>query len=115
MQNQTKLKLVSLGIIIIMGMDLIDTTLINNILPKMALTFHTTPVHLKLGISLYMMSIGMFLPMSSWLAEKIGYKKTLIIAASGFAVFSILSGISQTEMQFFTFLSYSFHLFRRNI
>ena len=50
-----------------------------------------------------MMSIGMFLPMSSWLAEKIGYKKTLIIAASGFAVFSILSGISQTEMQFFTF------------
>jgi MFS family permease len=103
MLQSTKSRLVFIGIILIMGMDLIDTTLMNNILPKMAVSFHTTPVHLKLGISIYLIAIGMFLPMSSWLAEKIGYKKTLIFAIGGFALFSMLSGLSQTDTQLFVF------------
>ena len=106
MNEKLQQRLVFIGIVLIMGMDLIDTTLMNNILPKMAESFHVTPVHMKLGISIYMITIGMFLPASSWLAEKIGYKTTLIIAAIGFAIFSVLSGLSQTDNQLFVFRAF---------
>lgn len=84
-------------------MDLIDTTVMNNILPKIAESLNTTPVHLKMGISIYMIVTGMFLPVSSWLAEKIGYRYTLVFAASGFGLFSLLSGLATSDVQLFIF------------
>ena len=91
--KKINLNIVIIAIVIIMGMDLIDTTVMNNILPKISESLHTTPVKLKMGISIYMIIMGMFLPISSWLAEKIGYRNTLIFAASGFGLFSFLSGL----------------------
>lgn len=95
--------IVMMAIITIMGMDLIDTTVMNNILPKIAESLDTTPVHLKMGISIYMIVMGMFLPLSSWMAEKIGYKSTLIFAAAGFGLFSLLSGIATSDTELFIF------------
>ncbi|MBK2356950.1 MFS transporter [Francisella hispaniensis] len=95
--------IVMMAIITIMGMDLIDTTVMNNILPKISESLDTTPEHLKMGISIYMIVMGMFLPLSSWMAEKIGYKYTLIFAASGFGFFSLLSGLAMTDTQLFTY------------
>nr|WP_231138709.1 hypothetical protein [Francisella orientalis] len=79
--------IVVIAIIIIMGMDLIDTTVMNNILPKIAESLHITPEFLKTGISIYMIVMGMFLPLSSWMAEKICFRYTLMFAASGLAYF----------------------------
>ncbi|MFC4893127.1 MFS transporter [Pseudofrancisella aestuarii] len=101
--KKTHIQLVTLAIITIMGMDLIDTTVMNNILPKIAETFDVTPVHLKMGISIYMIVMGMFLPISSWIAEKIGYRKTLIFAASGFGFFSMMTGLATSDIQMFTY------------
>lgn len=95
--------LVVAAIVIIMGMDLIDTSVMNNILPKMADSLDTTPVHLKMGISIYMIVMGIFLPASSWLAEKISYRNTLIFAASGFGIFSFLSGMASSDIELFIF------------
>lgn len=50
-----------------------------------------------------MIVMGMFLPLSSWMAEKIGYKSTLIFAASGFGLFSLLSGIATSDTELFIF------------
>ena len=86
-----------------MGMDLIDITVMNNILPKIVQSIDTTPVHLKIGISIYMIVMGIFLPLSSWIAEKIGYKNTLIFAASGFGLFSLLSGLATFDVELFIF------------
>ncbi|APC97015.1 MFS transporter [Francisella frigiditurris] len=101
--KKTHIQLVTLAIITIMGMDLIDTTVMNNILPKIAETFDVTPVHLKMGISIYMIIMGMFLPISSWIAEKVGYRKTLIFAASGFGFFSMMTGLATSDIQMFTY------------
>ena len=54
---------------------------------------------------MYMIIIGMFLPLSSWIAEKIGYKNTLIFTASGFGLFSLLSGLATSNVELFTFRS----------
>ncbi|MGQ4006418.1 MFS transporter [Francisellaceae bacterium CB300] len=101
--KKINLNIVIIAIVIIMGMDLIDTTVMNNILPKISESLHTTPVKLKMGISIYMIIMGMFLPISSWLAEKIGYRNTLIFAASGFGLFSFLSGLATTDVELFAF------------
>ncbi|MDE5005255.1 MFS transporter, partial [Francisella tularensis subsp. holarctica] len=41
--------------------------------------------------------------LSSWMAEKIGYKSTQIFAASGFGLFTILSGIATSDTELFIF------------
>lgn len=51
-----------------------------------------------------MIVMGMFLPLSSWIAEKIGYKNTLIFIASGFGLFSLLSGLVTSDVELFTFM-----------
>lgn len=48
-----------------------------------------------------MIIMGMFLPLSSWIAEKIGYKNTLIFTASG--LFSLLYGLATSNVELFTF------------
>ena len=50
-----------------------------------------------------MIIMGMFLPLSSWIAEKIGYKNTLIFTASGFGLFSLLYGLATSNVELFTF------------
>ncbi|MFV9924212.1 MAG: hypothetical protein AB8U93_00045 [Francisella endosymbiont of Hyalomma scupense] len=50
-----------------------------------------------------MIIMEMFLPLSSWIAEKIGYKNTLIFTASGFGLFSLLYGLATSNVELFTF------------
>ena len=87
-KNNSRLttKLLLAAFIIFIGMDLIDTTIINNILPKIAKSFDIEPVYLKFGISVYILVLGVFLLMSAWLAQKIGFKRTLILSGTGFAL-----------------------------
>ena len=101
--KKTNYNIVLIAIITIIGMDLIDTTVMNNILPKIAESLRSTPEHLKMGISIYMVIMGMFLPLSSWMAEKIGYKYILMFAATGFGIFSLLTGLATSDIQLFTF------------
>ena len=96
-------KLLLTSFIIFIGMDLIDTTVINNILPKIAESFDIEPVYLKFGISIYILVLGVFLLMSAWLAQKVGFKRTLILSGTGFALFSFLCGTAQTDIEFFIF------------
>lgn len=46
----------------------------------------------------------MFLPLSSWIADKIGYKNTLIFTASGFGLFSLLYGLATSNVELLTFM-----------
>ena len=101
--SKSNYSIILIAIITIMGMDLIDTTVMNNILPKIADSLNSTPEYLKMGISIYMVIMGMFLPLGSWMAEKIGYKYTLIFAASGFGLFSLLTGLATTDIELFAF------------
>lgn len=41
-----------------------------------------------------MIVMGMFLPLSSWMAEKIGFRYTLMFAASGFWIIFIAIWVS---------------------
>lgn len=65
-------------------MEILDGTIVTTALPKMATTFSTSMSQISLLISAYLVTVAIFIPMSGWLANYFGKKK------SGFWLFSYL-------------------------
>ena len=43
-------------------MEFLDATVIATALPQMAQTFHTSPITLSAGMSVYMLALAVFIP-----------------------------------------------------
>ena len=76
--------------------EFIDATVLNTSLPKIAQSFDVNPIILKVAIIVYLLSVGLFLPVSSYFADKIGTKKVFIFANVIFAIGSIGCGLSNS-------------------
>lgn len=76
-------------------MQTLDSTVISNALPTMARSLHEDPVTLNLAITAYLLSAAVFLPISAWVADRFGTRNVFRAAIVGFAVSSLLCGISQ--------------------
>ncbi len=79
---------------IIMLMELVDGSALNTSLPQMALSFGVNPISLKVAITVYLLTLGLFIPASTWVADRFGAKNILLISAIGFVGASILCGLS---------------------
>ena len=53
-------------------MQNLDGTVITTALPQMAVTFDTTPIHLSIGITAYILSLAVFIPVSGWFSDRFG-------------------------------------------
>src|SRR5690606_5161976 len=62
--------------------------------PQIAESFQINAINLKVAITVYLLSLGLFIPASSWLSDHLGAKKLLIISVSGFVISSIACGLS---------------------
>ena len=76
-------------------MQTLDSTVISNALPTMARSLHEDAVTLNLAITAYLLSAAAFLPISAWVADRFGAKKVFRAAIVGFALTSLLCGLSQ--------------------
>jgi EmrB/QacA subfamily drug resistance transporter len=76
-------------------MQTLDSTIISNALPTMARSLHEDPVTLNLAITAYLLSAAVFLPISAWVADRFGAKNVFRAAIIGFAISSLLCGLSQ--------------------
>ncbi len=63
----------------------LSATVIANALPSMAVSFHEDPVHLNTTISVYMLAMAVFLPVSGWAADRFGAKRVFLIAIGLYA------------------------------
>ncbi len=52
--------------------EILDGTIITTALPSMARSFHTIPVALDIGVSAYLLTVGVFVPASGWVADRFG-------------------------------------------
>ncbi len=75
-------------------MENLDGTVITTALPDMAKSFGTSPIHLSLGITVYMFSLGIFIPMSGWVADRFGARTVFRAAIGVFTLGSILCGLT---------------------
>jgi EmrB/QacA subfamily drug resistance transporter len=75
-------------------MENLDSTVISTALPAIAADFGESPIHLKLALTSYLLSIAVFIPASGWLSDRYGARNIFALAIVIFTVGSIFCGLS---------------------
>jgi EmrB/QacA subfamily drug resistance transporter len=81
-------------------MQNLDGTVITTALPQMAITFDTTPIHLSIGITAYILSLAVFIPVSGWAADRLGARTIFGTAIAVFTLGSMLCGFCNGVTEF---------------
>jgi EmrB/QacA subfamily drug resistance transporter len=77
-----------------MFMAIMDTTIVNVSLPTLARNFHVSTDGIDAVSIGYLVSLGVFIPISGWLGDRLGGRRTLLGAIMLFVVASALCGMS---------------------
>lgn len=81
-------------------MENLDGTIIATALPQMGVSFHVSPVDLNMGMTAYMLMLAVFIPISGWVADRVGARTVFASAIAVFTASSILCGLSGGLWQF---------------
>lgn len=81
-------------------MENLDATVIVTALPAMGESFGVNAVDLNVGITVYVLTLAVFIPASGWVAERWGHRRVFLAALATFTVASALCGVSQSLGQF---------------
>jgi EmrB/QacA subfamily drug resistance transporter len=74
----------------------IDSTALVIALPSIAATLHVPLLQLNLIITIYLVSLAVFLPLSAWLADRFGAKKLFCSAVALYSMASVLCGLADS-------------------
>jgi EmrB/QacA subfamily drug resistance transporter len=77
-------------------MENMDSTVIATALPTIAADFGESPLRLNLAITAYLLSLGIFIPLSGWLADRFGSRSVFCTAIVVFTLGSIACSTVQT-------------------
>src|SRR6202049_2365233 len=81
-------------------MENLDGTVIATALPDMGKSFHVSPVDLNIGMTAYLLMLAVFIPISGWVADRVGARTVFVSAIAVFSASSILCGLSTGFWQF---------------
>jgi len=73
---------------------MLDTTIVNVAIPTLGHDLHTTVALSQWTITGYLLAMGIIIPISGWLKERLGGKKLWLLALAFFLVGSVLAGAS---------------------
>ena len=84
-------------------LQVLDTTIANVALPHMQASLSATQESINWVLTSYIVASAIALPISGWLADRVGRKRLLLISVVGFTIASVLcaSAVSLTEMVLF--------------
>jgi EmrB/QacA subfamily drug resistance transporter len=75
-------------------MEGLDSTMIAVAIPDMAKSLNESPLRLNLVIATYLLSLAVFIPVSGWIADRVGTRAVFCTAIATFAAGSALCGLS---------------------
>jgi len=75
-------------------MEYLDTTIIATALPQMARSFSVGPNEVSLGMTAYMLTLAVFIPISGWIADRFGSRSVFATAVVIFVLASVACGFS---------------------
>src|ERR1700744_3636630 len=81
-------------------MENLDGTIIATALPQMAHSFHSSAVSLNLGMTAYLLTLAVFIPISGWVADRFGARSVFAAAIATFTIASLFCGAAHTLTQF---------------
>ncbi|MER9487634.1 DHA2 family efflux MFS transporter permease subunit [Mesorhizobium sp. M0563] len=91
---------VALIVAVAFFMQLLDSTIISTSLPQMGESFGVPAVAMSIGITVYMLTMAVFVPLSGWLADRFGARNIFLVAIALFTLASLACGISQNLAEF---------------
>ena len=97
--RQTGSRFLPLAMATALFMDLLDTSALGSALPTLAREFHTEPLHLKLALTAYLMTMAILVPASGWLADRYGARRVFINAIKVYLLGSLCCGLSNSIAQ----------------
>lgn len=81
-------------------MENFDATVLTTALPSLASSLQTTVAAASVGITAYFVSIAIFIPLSGWMADRVGTRTTFTAAMVLFAISSLACAFSDTLFSF---------------
>ncbi len=75
-------------------MESLDATILNTAVPVMANALGVVPLSMKSVLSSYTLSLAVFIPISSWMADRFGTRKVFASAIAIFTIGSLLCGLA---------------------
>ncbi|MBV8628356.1 MAG: DHA2 family efflux MFS transporter permease subunit [Paraburkholderia sp.] len=75
-------------------MENLDGTIIATALPQMARSFNVHAVNLSIGITSYLLTLAVFIPISGWAADRFGVRNVFTAALGVFTVSSMACGMT---------------------
>lgn len=95
--------LVTIAIMSAMVMQVLDTTITNVALPHMQASLGATQETISWVLTSYILASAVAIPITGWLADRIGAKRLFVVSVAMFVIASILCGVAQnlTEMVLF--------------
>jgi MFS transporter, DHA2 family, multidrug resistance protein len=95
--------LISVAVMAATVMQVLDTTIVNVALPHMQGELSATPDQISWVLTSYMVSSGIFMPLTGYFTHRFGQKKFLTVSIVGFVVASVMCGLSTSLSQIVTF------------
>ncbi len=74
--------------------ETLDATILNTAVPTIAENLGVAPLSLKAAVTSYALSLAVFIPISGWVADRLGTRRTFSSAMALFAVGSLFCGLS---------------------
>lgn len=96
---KTSKKLVPWVVAIAFFMENLDATILNTAVPEIAKALGVMPLNMKSVLSSYALSLAVFIPISSWVADRFGTRRVFFSAIGLFTLGSLLCGLA-TNIQF---------------
>ncbi|MCQ9426216.1 MFS transporter [Pseudomonas sp. LJDD11] len=80
-------------------MELLDSTAVMTALPKMAEDLGEPGLRMNLVVSLYVLALALFVPVSGWAAERFRPRRVLLLAMGMFTVASLVCALADTLLE----------------
>ena len=95
--------LLIIGIMAATLLQVLDTTIANVAIPHMQSTLSATPDTITWVLTSYIIASAVAMPITGWLADRIGSRKLFIWSVGGFVAASMLCGMAQSLPQMVLF------------
>ncbi|WP_219838287.1 MDR family MFS transporter [Paenibacillus sp. R14(2021)] len=92
-----------MAIVVGMIMVILDSTVVNNAIPKLVEYFDTDLKTIQWTVTGYTLALSAVIPLAGWLTDKFGSKQIFLTTITLFTIGSLLCGIAQTPEQLVIF------------
>lgn len=94
------MRIIPLVLAVALFMENMDSTVIATSLPAIAHSIGADPISLKLALTAYFVALAIFIPLSGWMADRVGAKNIFRMAIVVFLAGSICCGFSDSLLTF---------------